>query len=97
MDRELEKSEAEEGRTEALFPLPPISPESSKRKRGEAVERFSISVPVGLAMRLRASVEVGDYRSINDIVREALLAWEAKEEAKELQEAQRIGQGEDNP
>jgi antitoxin ParD1/3/4 len=40
-----------------------------------AMERFTISMPVELADRLRAAVDDGEYASVDDIVREALADW----------------------
>jgi antitoxin ParD1/3/4 len=44
------------------------------------IERLSITLPADMARMIRAKVEEGRYASNSEVIREALRAWEEREE-----------------
>ena len=49
------------------------------------IERLTITLPAPMAADVKSAVEVGDYASTSEVVREALRDWRAKR-ALQLQE-----------
>jgi antitoxin ParD1/3/4 len=50
-----------------------------------SIERMTITMPADMAAVVKAAVDVGDYASISEVVRDALREWKMKR-AVQLQE-----------
>jgi antitoxin ParD1/3/4 len=48
--------------------------------RMQTLERLSITLPAEMARMIRAKVEAGKYATNSEVIREALRAWQAREE-----------------
>lgn len=47
------------------------------------IERLSIALPVPMASAVRHAVEVGEYASTSEVIRDALRLWEARRQLRE--------------
>lgn len=46
------------------------------------IERLSIALPAPMAEAVRHAVEVGEYASTSEVIRDALRLWEARREMR---------------
>lgn len=49
----------------------------------QKVERLNVTLPIDMARMIRAKVEEGRYASHSEIVREAMRAWQEREQLRE--------------
>lgn len=47
------------------------------------IERLSIALPEPMAAAVRRAVEVGEYASTSEVIRDALRLWEARRQLRE--------------
>jgi antitoxin ParD1/3/4 len=66
----------------------------------EPVEEMSITLPRGLAEKVREKVAAGEYASQSEVVRAALCLWQKREDQQERKRAalrDKIGRSLDDP
>jgi len=47
------------------------------------IERLSIALPAPMASAVRRAVELGEYASASEVIRDALRLWEARRELRD--------------